>query len=67
MWGHIWILEQKLKIKVKREASYNIAYKLNLKNGKNKSIYKAEIESQIQKINLWLLDDKELNGINWEI
>ena len=38
-----------------RQISYDIAYMWNLKkNGTNELIYKREIESQMQKTNLWL-------------
>ena len=30
-------------------------------------VYKTEVESQIQKTNLWLPGYKEWGGINWEI
>ena len=33
----------------------------------NELIYKTEVESQMQKRNLWLLGDKARGGINWEI
>ena len=36
------------------------------KNGRNEPIYKAEIESQMQKANLWLPRGRGA-GINWEI
>ena len=36
------------------------------KNGTNELIYKTEIDSQLQKTNLWLPDGKGC-GINWEI
>ena len=37
------------------------------KSGTNELIYKTEIESQIQKTNLWLPGCKGGGGINWEI
>ena len=37
-----------------------------LKNGTNEPIYKTEIESQMQKTNLWLPGVKGRRGINWE-
>ena len=39
----------------------------NLKIGTNKPIYKAEIESQMQKTNLWFGREKTGVGINWEM
>ena len=43
-----------------RQISYNSAYRWNLKKkGTNELIYKTEIESWIQKTNLWLPEDKE--------
>ena len=38
-----------------------------LKNGTNELIYKTEIESQIQKTNLWLPGGEGGGEINWEI
>ena len=37
------------------------------KSGANKLIYKTEIESHMQKINLWLPGRKGGGEINWEI
>ena len=38
------------------------------KNGTNEPIYKTEIESQMQKTNLWFPREKgSVGGINWEI
>ena len=37
-----------------------------LKNGTNELIYKTELESPMQKTNLWLPGDKAGGGINWE-
>ena len=40
--------------------SHDIAYMWNLKkNGTNEPIYKTEVESQMQKTNLWLPRGKE--------
>ena len=45
-----------------------MAYMWNLKkNDTNELIYKTEIESQMQKTNLWLPGGKHGGGINWEI
>ena len=33
----------------------------------NEFIYKAEVELQMQKTNLWLPGEKDKGGINWEI
>ena len=41
-----------------RQISYDVAYMWNLKNGTNEPIYKREIESQMQKTNLWLLGER---------
>ena len=38
-----------------------------LKNGTNELIYKTEIDSQMQKTNLWLPGVKGGRGINWEV
>ena len=38
----------------------------NLKKGTNELIYETEIESQMQKTNLWLPEGKG-RRINWEI
>ena len=36
------------------------------KKGTNELIYKIEVESQMQKTNLWLPGNKGWGGINWE-
>ena len=44
-----------------RKISYNITYMWNLKkNNTNEFTYKAELDSQIQKTNLWLPKKKEV-------
>ena len=46
--------------------SYDITYMWNVKKNSTKSlIYKTEIESQVQKTNIWLPGRRE--GINWAI
>ena len=47
------IILSEVKSERERQISYDIAYMQNLKNGTNEPIYKTEIESQMQKINLW--------------
>ena len=49
--------------------SVDITYMWNLKkkNGANELIYKTEIESQMQKTNVWLPGAGGGKGINWEI
>ena len=42
----------------------NIIYMWNLKSNTNEFIYKAEIDSQTQKRNLWLPKGKGGEGIN---
>ena len=37
------------------------------KNGTNGLIYKAEIETQVQRANLWLPRRERGGGMNWEI
>ena len=37
------------------------------KNGTNELICKAETESQMQKINLWIPREEGRGGMNWEI
>ena len=43
-----------IKSERERQIAYDIIYTCNLKRGTNELIYKIEIESQMQKINLWL-------------
>ena len=54
-----------------RQISYNVTYMWNLflKSGRNETIYKTEIKSQMQKTNIWLSRGKGewVGGINWEI
>ena len=40
---------------------------LKKKKGTNELIYKTEIESQMQKTNLWLPGGKGMGRTNWEI
>ena len=35
--------------------------------GTDEFVYKTEVDSQIQKTNLWLPGYEEWGGINWEI
>ena len=41
-------------------------YMWNPKKGTNKLIYKREVESQMNKTNLWLPGDKGMGRINWK-
>ena len=45
-----------------KQISHDITYMWKV-NGRNKPIYKIEVESQIQKTNLWFPG----GGINWDI
>ena len=47
--------------KTEKDIYYMVSYMWNLKNT-NESIYQTEIDSQIQKINLWLPKEKEKRG-----
>ena len=54
-----------VKSERERQIAYDIIYTCNLKRGTNELIYKIEIESQMQKIHLWLPGGKvgkELKG-----
>ena len=42
----------------KDSISYDIAYMWNLKNETNELMYKTEIDSQTEKINVWLSKGK---------
>ena len=44
--------------RLKGETSYDITYMQNLKNYTNEFIYKTEIDTQMQKTNLWLSKGK---------
>ena len=56
---------KELYIERGRQISYDTGYMWNLKKkGTNEPIYKIELESQMQKTNLWLPGSKW--GINWE-
>ena len=50
------------KSKRERKISYDITYLWNLKDGINEFIYKTEIDSQTEKINLWLPKGKGREG-----
>ena len=50
-----------LSEKTEKDIYYMVSYMWNLKNT-NESIYKAEIDSQTRKINLWLPKGKEKRG-----
>ena len=51
-----------------KQIPYEIAFMWNLnKNGANELSYKTEIESQIQRKNLWLLRGERGEGTNLEI
>ena len=50
-----------------RQMSYNTTYMWDLKKNTNQIIYKTEIESQMQKTNLWLPKGSGKERINWEI
>ena len=41
-----------------RQISHDIAYMQNLKNDTNELIYKTEIDSQPERMNLWLPGEK---------
>ena len=48
------------------QVPYNIIYMWNLKYDTNELVYKTEIDSQTQKTDLWLAEEKAGGGINWE-
>ena len=50
-----------LSEETEKDIYYMVSYMWNLKNT-NESIYQTEIDSQIQKINLWLPKEKEKRG-----
>ena len=50
-----------------KDKYHDMIYMWNLKSDANELIYKTEIESQMQKTNLWLPGGKGGGGINWEI
>ena len=63
-----------LKIVILREISQTqkdkycmISLICEIKKGTNELIYKTEVDTQMQKTNLWLPGDKRKGGINWEI
>ena len=65
----VWILLETAMLSELRQRKTNmISLTCEIStNGINELIYKTEIESQMQKTNLWLLRGKERGGINWEI
>ena len=50
--------------KKEKEIPYDITYMQNPKYGTNEPIYKIEIDSQIQRTDLWLPRRKE-EGVGW--
>ena len=51
-----------------KEISYVITYTWNLKYGTNELIYEAETESQTERTDLWLLQERVCGeGMNWEL
>ena len=51
-----------------KEISYVITYMWNLKYGTNELTYESETESQRERTNLWLLQERVCGeGMNWEL
>ena len=51
-----------------KEISYVITYMWSLKYGTHELIYEAETESQTERTDLWLLQERVCGeGMNWEL